>query len=106
MTTTRNGGAMNATALRKRVTEGLIREIDEVQFPSVTMLNRVEPELATRDDLATYAETLVKKVEATRYPSISLLNRLDSLFDRLDQLEQLERRQQRESARNDDAGED
>ena len=97
---------MNATALRKRVTEGLIREIDEVQFPSVTMLNRVEPELATRDDLATYAETLVKKVEAARYPSISLLNRLDSLFGRLDQLEQLERRQQRESARNDDAGED
>jgi hypothetical protein len=32
-------------ALRKRITRGLLEEISEVQFPSVTMLDRIEPEL-------------------------------------------------------------
>jgi hypothetical protein len=82
---------MDAATLRKRLTQSLIDEINEVQFPSVTMMNRVESALATPEDLAEYAEALVEKAEATRYPSISLLNRLDGL---LDQLEQLERRRE------------
>lgn len=82
---------MEATALRKRLNDSLLAEIDEVQFPSVTMMNRVETALGTRDDLENYVEVLVKKVEATRYPSISMLNRIDGL---LDQLEQAERREQ------------
>jgi hypothetical protein len=57
---------MNSTAL-----------IDEVQFPSVTMMDRAEAALASQDDLASYAEVLVKKVE-------------------LGQLEQAERREQME----------
>jgi hypothetical protein len=84
---------MNATALRERITKSLLGEIDEVQFPSVTMMNRAEAALASEDDLANYAEVLVKKVEATHYPSISILNRLDGLLERL---EQAERRQQLE----------
>jgi hypothetical protein len=80
---------MDATALRKRIIHKLLEDIEEVQFPSPTMMDRVEPTLATTDDLADYAEVLVKKVEATRYPSISMLNRLDGLID---QLEQVERR--------------
>jgi hypothetical protein len=93
---------MDSTALRKRLTQGLLGEIEEVQFPSVTMMNRVESTLTSADALADYAEVLVKKVEVTRYPSISLLNRLDGL---LDQLEQAERRQQAEAAQNDGARE-
>jgi hypothetical protein len=80
---------MDATALRKRIIHKLLEDIEEVQFPSPTMMDRVEPTLATPDDLADYAEVLVKKVEATRYPSISMLNRLDGLIS---QLEQAERR--------------
>ena len=94
---------MNATALRQRVTQSLLREIEEVQFPSVTMMTRVESTLGSADDLADYAEVLVKKVESTRYPSISLLNRLDGL---LNQLEQAEERQQEESARSNGAGDE
>ena len=86
---------MNATALRQRITKSLLDEIDEVQFPSVTMMNRAEGALASRDDLATYAEVLVKKVEATHYPSISILNRLDGLLDRLEQAEQREQLERR-----------
>jgi hypothetical protein len=81
---------MDATTLRKRVIQTLLEDIEEVQFPSVTMMDRVEAQLASRDDLADYTEVLVKKVEATRYPSISMLNRLDGL---LSQLEQVERAQ-------------
>ena len=86
---------MNATALRQRITKSLLDEIDEVQFPSVTMMNRAEGALASRDDLANYAEVLVKKVEATHYPSISILNRLDGLLDRLEQAEQREQLERR-----------
>jgi hypothetical protein len=80
---------MDATTLRKRVAQTLMKDIHEVQFPSVTMMDRVEATLASPDDLADYAEILVKKVEDTRYPSISMLNRLDGLIA---QLEQAERR--------------
>ena len=81
---------MTATALRERITRGLLDEINEVQFPSVTMLDRVEPELTSADDLSTYVEVLVKKIEATRYPSISLLKRVDGLLEQLERLERQE----------------
>ena len=94
---------MNAATLRKRLTESLLNDINEVQYPSVTMMNRVESALGTPDDLADYAEVLVEKVEATRYPSVSLLNRLDGL---LGNLEQLERQQQVQAAQGNDARQD
>jgi hypothetical protein len=81
---------MDAMTLRQRIIQMLLNDIDEVQFPSVTMMDRVEAQLASPDDLADYAEVLVKKVEATRYPSISMLDRIDGL---LTQLEQVERAQ-------------
>ena len=81
----------SARDLRKRITRSLLDEMNEVQYPCTTMLDRVEPTLADPDDLSDYIEVLIDKVEASRFPSISLLNRLDGL---LDQLEQLERQQQ------------
>ena len=86
---------MDAAKLRKRVTQSLLDEMNDVQFPSVTMMNRVESALGEDDDLADYIEVLVKKVEATRYPSFAMLDRLDGL---LDQLEQDEQRKQRAAA--------
>ena len=81
---------MNASALRERITQKLLKQIDESEYPSVTMLDRAEIALGTPDDLSDYAETLVKKVEATQFPSTEMLNRLDGLVERL---EQIERRQ-------------
>jgi hypothetical protein len=92
---------MSATGLRERLTASLLREIDEVQYPSVTMLDRVEATLAGREELEDYAEVLVRKVEAVHYPSIAMLNRLDGLLDRL---EQAERRERQEAAQNDGRG--
>lgn len=92
---------MDAADLRKRLTQNLLDDINEAQFPSITMMNRVESTLATEEDLADYIEVLVKKVEATRFPSISMLNRLDGL---LDQLEQVEQQQQYAAAQSNGGG--
>jgi hypothetical protein len=43
---------MDAAGLRKRLTQNLLDEVNEVQFPSVTMMDRVESTLATQEDLA------------------------------------------------------
>jgi hypothetical protein len=91
---------MDAAGLRKRLTESLLEDINDVQFPSVTMMDRVESSLATQKDLADYIEALVEKVEETRYPSISMLNRLDGLLGRL---EQVEHREQLTAAQGDGA---
>jgi hypothetical protein len=85
---------MDASALRQRVTGGLLREIQDGQFPSVTMmLNRVEPTLRTRSELAEYAGLLVEKAETTRYPSLALLTRIGRLLARLERAEQAEQTQ-------------
>jgi predicted transcriptional regulator len=84
---------MNASQLRERLTKNLLDEIGEVQFPSVTMLNRLEGMLEGADALGDYAEILVEKVEATRFPSISMLNRVDGVIARLEQAERAERAQ-------------
>ena len=81
---------MDAAGMRKRLTQSLLEDINEVQFPSVTMMDRVESALTTQEDLADYIEVFVEKVEDTRYPSISMLNRLDGLLDRLEQVEHRE----------------
>lgn len=82
---------MNASQLRERLTKNLLDEIGQVQFPSVTMLNRLEGMLGSADELGDYAELLVEKVEATRFPSISMLNRIDGVIARLEQAEEAER---------------
>jgi hypothetical protein len=93
---------MDAAQLHERITSSLLREIDEVDYPSVTMLNRVEAALTTRQDVAGYADVLVKKLEATRYPSIALLNRLDGMVARLNEVER--REQEAQAQENDEGG--
>jgi hypothetical protein len=77
---------MDAATLRERVSRKLIEEIEDVQYPSVTMMDRVEAVL-TPDDLGDYADALLEKIEATRFPSIAMLDRLDRLIAQLEQAE-------------------
>jgi hypothetical protein len=77
---------MDAATLRDRVTRKLIEDIEEVQYPSVTMMDRVEAVLPT-EALGDYAEALLDKIEGSRFPSISMLNRLDGLIGQLEQAE-------------------
>jgi len=78
---------MDAATLRKRIMSTLLRDIQEAKYPSVTMMNRVEGELTSPDDVGDYAEVLLEKVEASRFPSVTMLDRLDALAARLEQAE-------------------
>jgi hypothetical protein len=81
---------MNASQIRERLTNNLLDEIGDEQFPSITMMNRLEGMLEGPDALGKYAEILVEKVEATRFPSITMLNRIDAVVARLEQAERAE----------------
>ena len=74
---------MDESALRERITNSLLRKIEEETYPSTTMLNRVETALKTPDDVGRYAEILLEKIDSTRYPSTDMLSRLDRLLARL-----------------------
>jgi hypothetical protein len=87
---------MTAAQLRKRLDDRFLGEIEELKFPSASMLNRVESTLRDRDALAGYAELLVEKVEATQFPSVSMLKRIDGVLARLEQQERAERAAERE----------
>ena len=75
---------MNGTAMQKRLLDMLMGHIKEETYPSVTMMNRVEASLRTREQIEEYSEVLLEKIEGTRFPSISMLNRFDNLVAKLD----------------------
>lgn len=74
---------MNGSELQQRMLDSLIGRIKEDTFPSVTMMNRVESSLRTREQVEEYGEVLLSKIEATRFPSISMLNRFDNVVAKL-----------------------
>ena len=74
---------MDGAELRRKIFKTLLEEVEDIDYPSTTMLNRVEQAMRTPDDLSDYAEILVKKVKDTRHPSPAILNRLDTIATRL-----------------------
>jgi hypothetical protein len=62
-----------------RYIETLFDTIRDVQYPSVEMLDRIESNLATPEQLQEYLELLFERVESTQYPSKDLLDRLERL---------------------------
>jgi hypothetical protein len=78
---------MPASAIRQRLTDNLLREFKEERFPNVTMMDRIEASLGTREELEEYVEALVERAEASPYPNLPLLRRIDALLERLEELE-------------------
>jgi hypothetical protein len=74
---------MDGSALQQRLLETLIERVREEKFPSVTMMDRIEASLRTREQVEEWAEILFEKVESTRYPSISMLNRFEAALAKL-----------------------
>lgn len=74
---------MEGSALQQRLLDSLIEQIKEDTFPSVTMMNRVEGSLRTREQIEEYGEILLSKIEATQFPSLSMLNRFDNVLAKL-----------------------
>ena len=75
---------MDGAALQQRLLDSLVGRIKEDTFPSVTMMNRVEGSLRTREQVEEYAEVLLEKIEATRFPSIAMIDRFDGLVAKLE----------------------
>ena len=54
----------------------LLSRIDEDEYPSHELMQRVEFALASRDQVAAYLEVLFDKVDGCQYPSRHILDRI------------------------------
>ena len=68
--------------LRDRFDHILIENIHDCEYPSVTLMDRVEQTLSDREQAIQYALVLFDKI--TRYPSLLLLDRLAALISRIE----------------------
>ena len=77
---------MGRSALKKRLFQMRMEQVENDTFPSVEMMNRIEASLQDEDEVEKYAEILWKKIESTQWPSLAMINRFESVLARLDQL--------------------
>ena len=75
---------MNGSELRERLLSKFLEQIEEEQYPSPTMMDRVEGELRTPEQVSRYAEVLLEKIESSRFPSIPMINRFDAVVARIE----------------------
>jgi hypothetical protein len=75
---------MEAAALRQVLVDKMLAQLQDETYPSVTMMDRLEGALRTREQVEDYTETLIAKVTSTQYPSISMLNRIDAMLATLE----------------------
>ena len=66
--------------LQSRYYDLLLEKVEEANYPSHEMMNRVERTLADHDQVDNYLEVLLEKVQETRYPSLQMLDRIDNLL--------------------------
>jgi hypothetical protein len=67
------------TTAETRLFEVLMRQIRDVRYPSVEVLDRIERTLQTREQLEEYVGILFDRVEECQYPSKQLIDRLERL---------------------------
>ena len=71
---------MAATAEQQQLTEILLDEVADTDFPSAMQLDRIERLISSRDEMETYIAVLMKKVEGKISPDRRLLDRLERLL--------------------------
>jgi hypothetical protein len=59
-----------------RYVDYILTRIDEAEYPSGELMDRVEIALDTREQVAAYLAILFEKVDACQYPSRHLLDRI------------------------------
>jgi hypothetical protein len=77
-----------ATAERRQLTEVLLENILETDFPSAVQLDRIERLISTREELESYIAILAQKVEGARFSPGHLLDRLERLLRVLDRADE------------------
>lgn len=68
--------------LRDRFDHILIEHIHDCEYPSETLMDRIEQTLSDREQAIQYALALFDKI--TRHPSLHLLDRLAALIARIE----------------------
>ena len=71
--------AESDTGMHERFLEALMNTVREVQYPSLEILDRIEGNITTPEQLQEYLEILFERVVSTQYPSRELLDRLERL---------------------------
>jgi hypothetical protein len=75
---------MASTDLRRAYMSMLMKQVTSCEFPSPTMLDRIEQAVRDRDSAEEYVQVLIDQVGDVRYPSPTMLDRLSGLLDQLD----------------------
>lgn len=70
--------------LRTRSMQVLLDQVASAQYPSVSMMNRVEEHVADRETAAEYVGLLLDALERDRYPSPTMLDRVLRLVEALE----------------------
>jgi hypothetical protein len=66
--------------LQERYHEVLMARVRNDQFPSGQLLDRIEAELSTPEQVADYVSMLIDKVDETWFPSGQLLDRIERMM--------------------------
>jgi len=86
---------MDATAARQQLTQRLLCQFEESEYPDLVLLNRIESMISTREELERYAELLVAKVQDDELPpSAHMLDRTERVLKLLQQIQHLEQQPQ------------
>ncbi len=70
--------------IRSRYLQILMDQLAAAQYPSISMLDRIENSVADRQTATEYVGLLLDLLERDRYPSPELLDRVRRLADVLD----------------------
>jgi hypothetical protein len=83
---------MDAAAVRQQLTERLLHQFEESEFPDLPLLNRIESMISTREELERYAEILVAKTQDEKLPPTAhMLDRTERVLKLLQQIRRLEK---------------
>jgi hypothetical protein len=75
---------MAVTDLRRAYLDLLMEQIHSCDFPSPTMLDRIEQAVGDRESAEDYVHSLIEQIGGCKYPSPTMLDRVLGLIDQLD----------------------
>jgi hypothetical protein len=73
-----------ANEFRRQYADLLMTKIEEADYPSIELMNRLESVLGEREQAEEYAQVLFEKIGGDQYPSLQMLDRVDRLVRLLD----------------------
>jgi len=93
---------MDAKAAQQEWTQELLRELEESDFPSAGLMDRIERMISNRKELERYTELLTEKVRGEEFPAGHIQDRAERLLKLLqnqDELQEVRKKIQEEAER-------